>query len=199
MIGDTITLTKEHETEKTEALSFAFWIYIMSDCVLFASLFATFAVLSGSTFGGPSIADLSSMPFVLGETMLLLTSSFTSGLAILFAHKQKKSLVLFWLIATLALGLSFVGMEVTEFAHFIGEGASFTRSASLSSFFALVGTHGLHVLLGSIWLLVILTHVLLRGLSHSTLRKLISFSLFWHFLDIVWIFIFTFVYLLGNL
>ncbi len=200
MTSHSVQLHADHpEGEKTEAVTFGFWIYILSDCVLFAALFATFAVLRGNTFGAPSVGGLSSLPFVLIETMLLLTSSFTAGLALLFAHQRKKSAVLISLIVTLILGLVFVSMEVYEFGKFVHEGASWRESASLSAFFALVGTHGLHVFLGSVWMIVIMAHVFLRDLSGSTMRKLACFSLFWHFLDIIWIFIFTFVYLFGAL
>ncbi len=178
---------------------FGFWIYLMSDCVLFAGLFATYAVLGGATFGGPSIADIVRLPFVLTETLLLLTSSFTVGLALLAAHNQKKSLAILGLAITLLLGLSFLWMEVSEFTNLIAEGSGPERSAFLSSFFTLLGTHGLHVALGSLWLLVLMAHIVVKGLSASTIRKLMCFSLFWHFLDIIWIFIFTFVYLMGTL
>ncbi len=186
-------------TKHGEKTIFGFWIYIMTDCVIFASLFATYAVLSGSTFGGPSAGSLFSLPTALLETLILLTSSFTCGLAILAAHRGKKIQTIALLIVTLLLGLSFLGIELKEFAQFAAEGASWQRSAFLSSFFTLVGTHGLHVALGSLWMLVLLLQLILRGLSETMMRRLICLSLFWHFLDIVWIFIFTFVYLMGAL
>ena len=142
--------TKEHTEDK---VVFGFWVYLMSDCVLFAGLFATYAVLQSATFGGPSIAELASLPFVLTETMILLTSSFTVGLALLAAHHRKKYLALVALGVTLLLGLSFLGMEVQEFSHLIAKGEGPSRSAFLSSFFTLVGTHGLHVFFGSLWML----------------------------------------------
>lgn len=182
-----------------EKVTFGFWVYLMSDCVLFAGLFAAYAVLHGATFGGPSAGELFSLPFVLIETLLLLTSSFTIGLAVLAAHHGKKYITVAALMVTLLLGLSFLGMELNEFQHLIGEGHGPQQSAFLSSFFTLVGTHGLHVFLGSLWMLVIAAHVALRGLTEATTRKLMLLGLFWHFLDIVWIFIFTFVYLFGFL
>lgn len=176
---------------------FGFWVYLMSDCVLFAGLFATYAVLQNATFGGPSIADFVSLPFVLAETIILLTSSFTVGLALLAAHHHKKYLALAALGVTLLLGFSFLGMEVKEFSHLISEGNGPARSAFLSSFFTLLGTHGLHVFFGSVWMLVLMAHIVFKGLTEGTTRKLMCVSLFWHFLDIIWIFIFTFVYLFG--
>jgi cytochrome o ubiquinol oxidase subunit 3 len=180
-------------------VTFGFWVYLMSDCVLFAGLFATYAVLQGATAGGATIYDITSLPFVLGETLLLLASSFTMGLAMLAAGANKKTLALLALAATLLLGLGFLGMEVYEFRHLILEGHGPNTSAFLSSFFALVGTHGLHVFLGSVWMLTLMGHVALNGLTPGSTRKLICLSLFWHFLDIIWIFIFTFVYLMGAL
>lgn len=182
-----------------EKTSFGFWVYIMSDCVLFAALFATYAVLHGQTFGGATITQLVDLHYVMIETILLLTSSFTAGLAILFASQNKKWPVLTALLITFLLGTGFVGMEVNEFSHLIMEGNGPSQSAFLSSYFTLVGTHGLHVTLGLIWMLTLMIFMVIRGLSPSNIRKLVSLSLFWHFLDIVWIFIFTIVYLFGTL
>lgn len=183
----------------TDRVTFGFWVYLMSDCVLFASLFATYAVLRGETFGGATPAALFSLPYVFTETLILLTSSFTCGMAVLAAQAHKKNLTLWALGATLLLGLSFVGMEFSEFARMLADGHGWQTSAFLSAFFTLVGTHGLHVALGALWLLVISAHILWRGLHEGTTRKLFIFSLFWHFLDLIWIFIFTFVYLFGFL
>ncbi len=183
----------------SDRVTFGFWIYIMSDCVLFASLFATFAVLRTATFGGPSGGELFSLPFALVETLILLTSSFTVGLAMLAGYLGKKEWVLRALAATLLLGVSFLALELREFHSFVAEGHSWQESAFLSSFFALVGTHGFHVFLGSLWMLLLMTHISAYGLVGSTVRKLVLLGFFWHFLDIVWIFIFTFVYLYGLL
>ena len=182
-----------------DRVTFGFWVYLMSDSVLFAGLFATYAVLSSATFSAVSIGELVSLPFVLAETLLLLTSSFTIGLVLLAAHHHKKYLALLALVVTLLLGLTFLGMELSEFRHLAAEGNGPDKSAFLSAFFTLVGTHGLHVALGSLWMLVLMAHVFLNGLTGGTVRKLACLSLFWHFLDIIWIFIFTFVYLLGAL
>ncbi|MDO8517816.1 MAG: cytochrome o ubiquinol oxidase subunit III [bacterium] len=181
--------------EESDKVTFGFWLYIMSDCVLFAALFAAYAVLNGQTYGGFTLQDIASLPYVLVETLLLLTSSFTVGLALLAAHYNKKQLTLLALAATLVLGLSFLGMELSEFSHLIAQGHSWRQSAFLTSFFTLVGTHGLHVLLGSVWMLVLTAHIVIRGLTVGSIRKLLCLSLFWHFLDIVWVCIFTFVYL----
>jgi cytochrome o ubiquinol oxidase subunit 3 len=175
---------------------FGLWIYILSDCVLFAALFATYAVQQGSTFGGPHPGDIFRLSNVLIETLLLLTSSFTCGLAVLFAIQNKKVPTQVALFATLALGLSFVGMELFEFHTLLADGHSWRQSAFLSSFFALVGTHGLHVTLGSLWMLILMANIYVRGVG-TNIRRLLAFSIFWHFLDIIWIFIFTFVYLFG--
>jgi cytochrome o ubiquinol oxidase subunit 3 len=171
----------------------------MSDCFLFASLFATYAVLQGATFGGPGGHELFSLPFVLTETLILLTSSFTMGLAMYFAHHGKKVQVLWALLATLGLGLWFLGLEISEFRHFIQEGNSWTRSAFLSAFFTLVGTHGAHIAFGIIGMVVLAGQIMYSSLTPQILRRLLCLSLFWHFLDIVWIFIFSFVYLMGVL
>lgn len=176
---------------------FGFWMYIMTDCMLFATLFATYAVLRNNTAGGPSGSELFSLPFVLIETLILLTSSFTIGLSLLAAHRGKKNLALTWLIITGVLGLVFIGMELHEFSNLVHEGYDWQRSAFLSAFFTLVGTHGLHISVGLIWISVVSVYIAKRGLTGSTVKRLGLLSMFWHFLDIVWIFIFTIVYLLG--
>lgn len=176
-----------------------FWIYIMTDCILFGSLFATYAVLRNSTFGGPGANELFSLPFVLGETLILLTSSFTSGLGMLAAHRQAKKQVLAWFGVTMLLGSAFLTMELTEFSKLVAEGNSWQRSGFLSAFFTLVGTHGLHIATGLLWGGVLLVQVARRGLVRSTVRRLMLFSLYWHFLDIVWILIFSIVYMMGAL
>jgi cytochrome o ubiquinol oxidase subunit 3 len=176
-----------------------FWIYLMTDCVLFASLFATYAVLHNNTFGGPSGHDLFSLPFVLAETLILLTSSFTCGLSILAAQRNRKNLVLLCLGLTFLLGIAFLTMELTEFHKLATEGNSWQRSGFLSSFFTLVGTHGLHITVGLLWMGVMMAQIVRRGLATATVKRLTLLSMFWHFLDIIWIFIFTIVYLLGNI
>ena len=185
--------------DPTEVLTFGFWVYIMSDCLLFASLFATYAVLHDNTFGGPSSHGLFSLPFVLAETLILLTSSFTCGLTIVAMHRERKYEVLIWLVLTAILGILFILLELHEFADLAANGNSWSRSGFLSGFFTLVATHGLHVTGGLIWMLLMMVQIWIRGLTEISVRRLFCLSLFWHFLDIVWIFIFTFVYLLGVL
>lgn len=182
-----------------EKVTFGFWVYLMSDCVLFAALFATYAVLRGATFDGPTMAEIVSLPFVLGETLILLASTLTIGVALLAARASKTGIVIGALLGTLVLGAAFLTMELREFAHLIAEGHSPSTNAFFSAFFTLVGTHGAHVAAGILWMLVILGHVIGRGLQPGVVRKLACLALFWHFLDIVWIFIFTFVYLFGAL
>lgn len=187
------------EHDPAAKTTFGFWVYLMTDCVLFATLFATYAVLHNNTFGGPGAKELFSLPFVLGETLLLLTSSFTCGLALLAARQGSKKMAIAALAVTAMLGAAFLGMEISEFAQLVHEGNSWQRSGFLSSFFTLVGTHGLHIVAGLLWVCVIVWQIAHRGLTPHTTRRLTLFSLFWHFLDIVWIFIFTLVYLMGAL
>lgn len=176
---------------------FGFWVYLMSDCLIFAGLFATYAVLSGATAGGPSGKELFDLKFVLGETALLLFSSLTFGLAVLGANKGNKAQLFGWLAVTFVLGAGFLGMELFEFNHLIHQGAGPDRSAFLSAFFTLVGTHGLHVTSGMLWMIVLVIQLLRRGLTPATTTRLMCLSLFWHFLDIIWIGVFTIVYLMG--
>lgn len=180
-----------------EKTVFGFWVYIMTDCVLFATLFATFAVLRNNTFGGEPGSELFSLPFVLAETLILLTSSLVCGLAVLAARQKNKNLVLFWLMATFLLGVAFLSLELTEFSHLIQEGNSWRRSGFLSAFFTLVGTHGLHITAGLIWISVMMLRIYQFGITEANYRRLTLLSIFWHFLDVVWIFIFSIVYLMG--
>ena len=176
-----------------------FWIYLMTDCLVFATLFATYAVLHNNTFGGPSSRELFSLSTSFIETMILLFSSVTCGFGMLSAVQSKKNHVIAWFAVTFLLGASFIGMELSEFSHLVHEGNSWKRSAFLSSFFTLVGTHGLHVSFGLLWMAVMMLQLFWQGITVNTFRRLVVFSLFWHFLDLIWIFIFTFVYLMGVL
>lgn len=185
-----------HHSDSTDI--FGFWVYIMSDCILFAMLFAAYAVLHTSTYGGPGIKELTNIPYVLGETMALLASSFTFGLAILAMYKKQQKQVIFWLGTTFILGFTFVFMEVNEFVHMYLEGHSWRSSAALSAFFTLVGTHGFHVSMGLLWMLVAMFQVSIYGLTPAMSRRLTYLGLFWAFLDIVWIFVYTVVYLMGS-
>lgn len=191
------SLLREEQFETDDRRLFGFWTYIMTDCVLFASLFATYAVLHNNTYGGSSGKDLFDMGPVLAETLVLLTSSFTAGLAILAARGRSKHQTLWWLAVTFVLGIIFLLLELNEFHHLATTGNSWTRSGFLSSFFTLVGTHGLHITVGLIWMAGMSYKIWLRGFTRATLRRLSMLSYFWHFLDVVWIFIFTVVYLMG--
>lgn len=175
---------------------FGFWIYIMTDCILFASLFAVYAVLHTHTFGGPHGKELFSLSFVLLETLFLLTSSFTYGLATL-ARNQSTNNVVSWLWVTFAFGFCFISMELYEFHKLYLEGHIWSKSAFLSSFFTLVSTHGIHVCVGLIWMLTVIFQINKHGITPVTKTKLTCLGLFWHFLDIVWIFVFSVVYLMG--
>ena len=187
-----------HEAHHDDSkVTLGFWIYLMSDCILFASVFAGFAVLRDQTAGGPSGHDIFDLPYVAVETGCLLVSSFTYGMAMIAMMKQQKTAVLAWLGVTLLLGMTFMGMEIHEFGELIGQGFGPNRSAFLSAFFTLVGTHGLHVTSGMVWMLVLIAHILKRGLTPANQTRLMCLSLFWHFLDIVWIGVFTIVYLMG--
>jgi cytochrome o ubiquinol oxidase subunit 3 len=176
-----------------------FWLYLMSDCLLFACLFACYGVLGRSYAGGPTGAELFELPVVALNTALLLLSSITYGFAVIAMQRGGTVATLAWLLLTGALGAGFLGIELSEFAHLVAEGAGPQRSAFLTSFFALVGTHGLHVSFGIVWLLTLVTQVARHGLTAANRRRLMCLSMFWHFLDVVWIGVFTFVYLMGVL
>jgi cytochrome o ubiquinol oxidase subunit 3 len=185
----------DEEAVVNDRVMFGFWVYLMTDLLMFSVLFAVYAVLHGNTAGGPSDRNLFSLPLALGETLILLTSSFTCGLGMIGARLGRRNQVLVWFGVTFVLGLMFLGLEISEFAKFISEGHTLTGNAFLSSFFTLVGTHGLHIISGLLWMAITLIFVIKRGLNHHMVRKLALLSLFWHFLDIVWIFIFTIVYM----
>jgi cytochrome o ubiquinol oxidase subunit III len=174
-----------------------FWMYLMSDSLIFAVLFATFGVLGRNYAAGPSGADLFDLRLVAVNTSLLLMSSITYGFAMLEMDKERVGTTLRWLAITGLLGAAFVGIELYEFAHLIHEGATPQRSAFLSSFYVLVGTHGLHVTFGIVWLVTLMVQVRRLGLIADNQRRLMCLSMFWHFLDVVWIGVFTFVYLMG--
>lgn len=187
----------KHHPENGTLLGF--WLYLMSDCLVFACLFAVYGVLGRSYAAGPSGADLFDLSLVAVNTSMLLFSSITYGFAMVAMQRGKTGAVLAWLAVTGLFGLAFLGIELYEFAHLIHEGAGPQRSAFLSSFFALVGTHGLHVTFGVIWLVVLMLQVGKLGLTTANRRRLLCLSMFWHFLDVVWIGVFTFVYLMGVL
>jgi cytochrome o ubiquinol oxidase subunit 3 len=176
-----------------------FWLYLMSDCLIFAMLFATYGVLGNSYAGGPGPKELFDLPLVAVNTAMLLFSSITYGFAMLAMTEGKRGATQAWLAVTGLFGLAFLGIELYEFSHLIHEGAGPQRSAFLSSFFTLVGTHGLHVTFGIVWLVTLMVQVQTKGLIPANRRRLMCLSLFWHFLDVIWIGVFTFVYLMGML
>jgi cytochrome o ubiquinol oxidase subunit III len=189
----------EHEHPDGGNTMLGFWLYLMSDCLVFAVLFATFGVLGGSYAAGPSPKDLFDLPLVAVNTSMLLLSSITYGFAVLAMQKNRVQTMVLWLVVTGLFGAAFVGIELSEFSHMIREGATPQRSAFLSSFFTLVGTHGLHVTFGIIWMITLMVQVWKFGLIEANKRRLLCLSMFWHFLDVVWIGVFTFVYLMGVL
>jgi cytochrome o ubiquinol oxidase subunit 3 len=195
----TFHLASEDEHHPENGTLLGFWIYLMSDCLIFAALFATYAVLGTSYAGGPSQAELFKLPTVALNTSMLLLSSITYGFAMLAMAKGNKGATLLWLGITGLFGAAFVGLELQEFGELIRDGAGPERSAFLSSFFALVGTHGLHVSVGIIWLITLMVQVGRKGLIQANRRRLMCLSLFWHFLDVIWIGVFSFVYLIGVL
>jgi cytochrome o ubiquinol oxidase subunit 3 len=196
----TIDVAQPREVEHTDTFgnrAFGFWIYLMSDLILFSAIFATFAVLRRNYAGGPTGKELFDLSYAFGETMFLLFSSAVCGLAVLAMHDERKGLVLVGLAVTFLLGLGFISMEVTEFYRMVVEGNGPDRSGFLSAFFTLVGIHGAHVTFGLAWMAVIMAQIVSKGLTTPVQSRLMRLSMFWHFLDIVWIGIFTFVYLMG--
>jgi cytochrome o ubiquinol oxidase subunit 3 len=190
-------LDHQDHPDMEEVRTFGFWIYLMTDVILFGTLFATYIVLQGNTDGGPGPEDLFQMGGVIASTFILLTSSYTSGLAVLAMNQGNLKALMRWLSVTVILGLSFIVLEVSEFIHLVNEGATMGTSAFLSTFYTLVGTHGLHVTLGLVWMISLIIQLAKQGITPVTKRKVNVISLFWHFLDVVWIFVFTIVYLMG--
>jgi cytochrome o ubiquinol oxidase subunit III len=189
----------EEATEAFEQRAFGFWLYLMSDAIIFALLFATYAVMVGNTAGGPNGQALFSLSHAFGETLMLLVSSITFGFATAAMTAGNRTALIRWLLVTFVLGVIFVAMEISEFSGMVAVGAGPDRSGFLSAFFTLVGTHGLHVSAGLIWILVMAAQVMIKGLTPPVVSRLLRLGLFWHFLDIVWIGIFSVVYLPGVL
>ncbi|HEY2624440.1 MAG TPA: cytochrome o ubiquinol oxidase subunit III [Dyella sp.] len=187
----------DHHPENGTLLGF--WVYLMSDCLIFACLFAAYGVLGREFAGGPTAAEVLELPTVAINTALLLLSSITYGFAVLEMQRDRQRAMMTWLAITGLLGAGFITLELREFAHLISIGAGPQRSAFLSSFFTLVGTHGLHVSSGILWLIVLMVQVGRKGLSSANKRRLMCLSMFWHFLDLVWVGVFSFVYLMGVL
>jgi cytochrome o ubiquinol oxidase subunit 3 len=186
-----------HEDVKRLVVAYGFWIFLISDIIMFAAFFATYAVLTDSTAGGPAGRDLFQVRTVAVETGCLLLSSFSCGLAMIGARFGSNRLFHGAMAVTFLLGATFLWLEVHEFAHMVGEGAGPTRSGFLSAFFALIGCHGIHVTAGLLWLLTMMAQVIAKGYRADILRRLLCFSLFWHTLDIIWVALFSLVYLVG--
>lgn len=197
--GSPVFLDAEGRHHPQNATLLGFWIYLLSDLMIFGSLFATFGVFANSYAGGPSGSELFDLKLIAVNTAVLLLSSITYGFAMIAMTRREARKVIGWLALTGLLGLGFLAIEIYEFQHLIHVGAGPQRSAFLSAFFALVGTHGLHVLFGVVWLVVLCIQVGKWGLNRTTTRRIACLSLFWHFLDVVWIGVFTFVYLMGVL
>ncbi|MFQ3782316.1 cytochrome aa3 quinol oxidase subunit III [Staphylococcus saprophyticus] len=175
-----------------------FWVFLTAEFSLFGTLFATLLTLQhGGDYAGKMTTELFELPLVLIMTFALLISSYTCGIAIYYMRKEKEKLMLIWMIITVLLGMVFVGFEIYEFAHYVHEGVNLTIGSYWSSFFILLGTHGAHVSLGIVWIICLLIQVAMRGLNKDNAPKLFIVSLYWHFLDVVWIFIFTAVYMIG--
>ncbi|MBE0650502.1 MAG: cytochrome o ubiquinol oxidase subunit III [Bacteroidales bacterium] len=194
--NNTVELEHGHGAELK---TFGFWIYLMSDLVLFSALFATFAVIGYNYAGGPGPKQLFDLPYLFTETMFLLFSSVTFGLTMVAMNGNAKKRVITGLVITFLLGLGFIFMELHEFYGLIAAGHGPSRSGFLSAFFTLVGTHGTHVFFGLIWIIVMISQVVKKGLTDGVRSRMMRLSMFWHFLDLVWIGVFTVVYLLGVL
>lgn len=203
-MAQTVTHTKPHvdshhaeHHDHEEIKTFGFWLFLISDVILFGTLFATYVVLRNNTNGGPTAEELFSMPGIIVSTFILLASSYTSGIAVLQMNRGNKKGLIGWLAVTALLGAAFIGLELSEFIHLVGEGAKISTNAFLSAFYVLVGTHGLHVTLGLVWMIGLMLQLSRRGITSVTKRKVTIISLYWHFLDVIWIFVFTIVYLMG--
>ncbi|RIW35344.1 cytochrome aa3 quinol oxidase subunit III [Bacillus salacetis] len=191
------SLPLEYQTEQNRLNILGFWIFLGAEIALFATLFAVYSVVSHRYAGGPTHQDIFMIKEVMIQTVLLLTSSFTCGLAIFEMRRGNLKGLITWLVITLGLGGGFLFMEISEFIHYVHEGATIQTSAFLSSLFVLLGTHGAHVTFGIFWASMVIIQLVKRGLTPVTARKVFIIGLYWHFLDVVWIFIFTFVYLKG--
>lgn len=188
----------EYQDQNQSVKILGFWLFLATDMLLFGCLFATYLVVRTHTDGGPTPLTVFDVPGFTLETFFLLTSSFTGGLSTLAMRNGNKKWLMTWLMVTILLGLAFIGLEVKEFASDVAVGATMQRSAFLSAFFTLVGTHGSHVSVGLVWMFLTLLQVAKRGITPITARKVFIVNLYWHFLDVVWVFIFTIVYLSGR-
>ncbi len=192
--------TTIHHIQHHDASSkviFGFWIYILTDCILFASLFATYIVLYNNTYGGPGIAQVTSLPYGLIQTLIIIFSTLTFGFGFAAIYRGNRNQVMFWLVITFLLGLAFLGMEQQQFAHLLHQGYSWQTSAFLTVFFSLIGIYGLHILVALLWIIILMIQLSSQNLTSMMKTRLTCLSLFWNFLNIVWVFIFTIVYLMG--
>lgn len=190
---------KQELAARNHRTTIGFWLYLMTDSLLFASLFAVYIVLKSGTASGPEPREIIQMPLVLAETLLLLTSSLTAGLAILSLKFRKVKPAIIFLALTYVLGVAFLTIELSEFSTLLADGHGWSQSAFLSAFFVLVAAHGAHITVGLIWLITLIIVLARKGLTDKLQRQFTLFGLFWHFLDLVWIFIFSVVYLGGLL
>lgn len=190
-------LSHSHAQQSTGTTGLGFWLYLMSDAIIFALLFATYGVMRGAIADGPAPASLFDLRHTAFETAALLTSTLTCGFAVAAARRTARTTAIGWLVVTGLLGAVFVALELSEFSQMIAKGAGPDRSGALSAFFTLVGTHGLHVSIGLVWLLVMLAQLAVLGARPDVISRMERFGLFWHFLDLVWIGIFSLVYLPG--
>lgn len=197
MLNEAILDEAHHHHDSDSIDVFGFWLYILTDCILFGCLFATFLVLNSPGYPGPILKNYVNLRDVLVETFLLLVSNLTFCLAILNLYRDKLDKVQLWLGITFLLGASFIFLEVSEFIHLVHEGFRWDVSGAISAFFTLVGTHGLHVAFGLLWIIIMIIQLPLIKLNHVKRRRMTYLGLFWNFLDIVWIFVFTIVYLMG--
>jgi cytochrome o ubiquinol oxidase subunit 3 len=195
--GAALTQVHGHDAAKRIVVAYGFWIFLISDIILFAAFFATYAVLTDSTAGGPAGKDIFDIPNVAIETACLLTSSLFCGVAAIGANARRKAMFQLGMAATFVLGAAFLALEVREFADLVEQGNGPQRSAFLSAFFALIGCHGLHVTAGLLWLLTMMAQVAARGFRPEIQRRILCFALFWHTLDIIWVALFSLVYLVG--
>lgn len=174
-----------------------FWLYLMTDCILFATIFAVYVVLQNGTFGGSSAREIFNLPLALSETLILLTCSFACGPAhgALLCNDKNKALI--WIFAAFLLGAAFFALVMVDFMRLVQEGNSWERNAFLSAYFTLVGTLLMHIIAGLLWMIVLMFQIFLRGITPNILRRAACLRLFWHFLNIVWVFIFAIVYMMG--
>jgi cytochrome o ubiquinol oxidase subunit III len=186
-----------HSNQVASKVTFGFWVYIMTDAIMFATLFAVYAVLHNNTFGGPGIREVASLSHMLFQTLVLIVGAFTFGLSFVSFHRAQKGFVLFWLVVTFILGLIFLGIEVNDCSSLLAKGYSWQNSAFLSSYFTLLGVHALHVMVALLWLVMLFFQLFCQGLSVVMKTRFSCFGLFWNFLNLMWIIAFTIVFLMG--